>query len=83
MISVALRDDYLVAESFRWQGILYEKDSVLPADMNAAAITRFMHRTPPLLKLKSASPNGAKPAARKKSRKKAKKKAKKKKTSRR
>jgi len=69
-------DDYVLAAPLRWQGILYKEESPLPKGMNAAAINRFLHRTPPLVKLKAgengAEPNGAavKPATSKKTSKK-------------
>lgn len=50
MFEMKSPNDFVVAAPFRWQGILYEEDSSLPAGMPQAAMIRFLHRDPPLIK---------------------------------
>lgn len=53
-------DKFVVAEAFRWRGLMYEKGSGLPPGIPQGAISSFLHKDPPLIKLKtSASSNGA------------------------
>lgn len=61
--------DFKVSVPFRWRGILYEADSGLPAGIPTGAMTQFLHKTPPLIKLiakKSKNANGTRKKASKK-----------------
>ena len=72
--------DFVVSEAFRWRGIMYESGGGLPAGIPQGAMTRFLHRDPPLIALKAVEPkdtNGTrKKASKKKKAKKSKKAAK-------
>lgn len=50
-VSILSPSDYKVAEDFRWRGLVYKAGSGLPTDMPQGAITQFLHKTPPLIKL--------------------------------
>ena len=52
MHEVLSPSDFVVAEPFRWRGVLYEKNSGLPSGIPQGAISQFLRRTPPLIKLK-------------------------------
>lgn len=43
--------DYRVALDFRWRGLVYKAGSGLPADMPQGAMTQFLRKNPPLIKL--------------------------------
>ncbi len=76
--------DYRVAQDFRWRGLVYKAGSGLPADMPQGAMTQFLRKDPPLIKLSNGATNGTgkkKASTKKVSSKKASKKASKKKTS--
>lgn len=69
--------DFVVSVPFRWRGIMYETGGGLPAGIPQGAMTQFLHKTPPLIKLVAEEPkniNGTRKKKKKKARKKSRKK---------
>ncbi len=58
--------DFVVSEMFRWRGIMYKAGSGLPAGIPQGAMTQFLHRSPPLIKLRAEEPKGTNGTMRKK-----------------
>ena len=65
--------DFVVSEAFRWRGIMYKSGSGLPAGIPQGALTQFLHKDPPLIRLRAAEPKSSNGTRKKASKKKAKK----------
>jgi hypothetical protein len=53
MFSPLSPSDFVVAEDFRWRGLVYKRGSGLPAGIPQGAIHQFLRRDPPLIEMKN------------------------------